>query len=74
MSVFRRDKKSVWLYELWLLGQRIHTSTGSTSKTLAVRAGAPMSARFGANHLKPDTKPLLFSIAAKNCLKENKPN
>jgi integrase len=76
MSLFRRGKKGVWWYEFVFHGQRIRTSTGSTSKTLAIRAERQRRHELaeGANHLKADKKPLLFSIAAKNHQEENKPS
>ena len=73
MSVFPRGK--VFWYEFMFHGQRIRESTGSPSKTLAIRAERQRRRELeeGANHLKADKKPLLFSVAGKKYLEENGP-
>ncbi|MGH9403912.1 MAG: tyrosine-type recombinase/integrase [Terriglobia bacterium] len=74
MSVFPRGR--IFWYEFMFHGQRVRESTGSTSRTLAVRAERQRRHELeeGANHLKADKKPLLFSVGAKRYIEEHTPH
>ncbi len=74
MAVFQRGQ--VWWYEFVFHGQRIRESTGSGSKTLAVRAERERRRQMeeGANSLKSRKWPKTFRFAAKEWLAVNTPH
>ncbi len=74
MAVFQRGE--VWWYEFVFHGQRIRESTGSGSKTLAVRAERERRRQLdeGANSLKARKWPRTFRFAAKEWLAVNTPH
>lgn len=72
MSVFRRGER--WWYEFEFHGQRIRESTGSTSKTLAVRAERQRRRELeeSANGVRAARRPVLFPVAAREWMAANK--
>ncbi len=74
MAVFQRG--NVWWYEFVFHGQRIRESTGSASKTLAVKAERQRRRELeeGVNHLKADKRPMIFGVHAKQYLESNTPH
>jgi integrase len=72
MAVFQRG--NVWWYEFTFRGQRVRESTGSTSKTLAIKAERQRRRELeeSANHLKPDKRPQTFTVYAKEYLDANR--
>jgi integrase len=71
VSVFRRGK--IWWYEFKFHGQRIRVSTGSKSKTLAIKAERKRRTQLeeSANGLLVARRPLLFSTASKEWIAAN---
>ena len=74
MSVFQRG--NVWWYTFRFRGQRIQESTSSRSKNLAVKAERERRRQLeeGANHLKADKRPMIFSVHARQYLEANTPH
>jgi integrase len=72
MSIFRRGK--VWWYEFEFRGQRVRESTGSESKTLAVKAERQRRRELeeSANGIRAARRPMLFPIAVKEWMAANR--
>jgi len=71
MSLFKRG--SIWWYEFVFHGQRVRESTGSTSRTLAVRAERQRRRDLeeSANGLQPVRRPSLFSVGVREWMSAN---
>src|SRR6185437_7228010 len=71
MSVFRRG--DIFWYEFVFRGQRIRESTGSRSKTLAVKAERRRRRELeeSANGVRSARRPVLFQTAAKEWMEAN---
>jgi len=74
MSVYRRPGGRIWWYEFKFRGQRIRASSGSGSKTLAVRAERQRRRKLeeSVNGLAPIRQPALFSTTSKDWIETNK--
>jgi integrase len=72
MGLYKRGE--VWWYEFEFRGQRIRESTGSNSKTLAVRAERQRRRDLeeSANGVRPARRPVLFSTAAREWIAANR--
>jgi integrase len=72
MGLYKRGE--VWWYEFEFRGQRIRESTGSSSKTLAVRAERQRRRELeeSANGVRPARRPILFSAAAREWMAANR--
>lgn len=72
MSLFKRGGR--WWYEFVFRGQRIRESTGSESKTLAVKAERQRRRDLeeSANGVRAVRRPVLFSIAAREWMAANR--
>lgn len=66
MSIFRRGER--WWYEFEFRGQRIRESTGSNSKTIAVKAERQRRRELeeSSNGVRDVRRPVLFPVAARN--------
>jgi integrase len=71
MSIFQRGDR--WWYEFEFRGQRIRESTGSTSKTLAIKAERNRRRELeeSANGVRPARRPVLFTTAAHEWMAAN---
>jgi integrase len=71
MSVFKRG--NIWWYEFVFGGQRVRESTGSRSRTLAVKAERQRRSEFehSANRIQIRERPVLFSVAAPAWMETN---
>jgi integrase len=71
MSIFKRG--SIWWYEFVFHGQRVRESTGSNSRTLAVRAERQRRRDLeeSANGVRPIRRQLLFPSAAREWMNAN---
>lgn len=67
------QRGNVWWYEFCFHSQRIRESTGSESKTLAIRAERNRRRELeeSANGIRPARRPMLFSIAAREWMAAN---
>jgi integrase len=72
MGVFKRGE--IWWYEFVIRGQRIRESTGSDSKTLAVKAERQRRRELeeSANGIRAARRPVLFPIAAREWMAANR--
>jgi integrase len=72
MSTFRRG--NIWWYEFVFRGQRIRESTGSESKTLAVKAERQHRRELeeSANGIRPAPRTVLFPTAAREWMVANR--
>lgn len=72
MSIFRRGKR--WWYEFEFHGQRIRESTGSESKTLAIKAERQRRRELeeSANGVRAARRPVLFPTAAREWMAANR--
>ena len=72
MSLFKRGGK--WWYEFVFHGQRIRESTGSESKTLAVKAERQRRRELeeSANGVRAARRPVLFPVAAREWMAANR--
>ncbi len=72
MSLFKRGGR--WWYEFEFRGQRIRESTGSKSKTLAIRAERQRRRELeeSANGVRAARRPVLFPVAAREWMAANK--
>lgn len=73
MSVFQRG--AIWWYTFRFRGQRIQESTGSPSRTLAVRAERQRRRDLeeGVNRLKGAARPMIFGVHARQYLEGGAP-
>lgn len=71
MSTFKRG--SIWWYEFVIRGQRVRESTGSESKTLAVKAERQRRRELEecANGVRVSRRPVLFPAAAREWISAN---
>jgi integrase len=71
MALFKRG--SIWWIELEFRGQRIRKSTGSKSRTLAVKAEHQLRRELeeSANGIKQSRKPMLFSPTVREWMSAN---
>lgn len=71
MGVFKRGE--VWWYEFVFRGQRVRESTGSDSKTLAVKAERQRRRELeeSANGVRAARRPVLFPVAAREWMAVN---
>ena len=71
MSVFQRNK--IYWYEFVFRGQRIRESTGSQSRTLAVKAERQRRRELeeSANGVRASRRPILFPAAAREWMSAN---
>lgn len=71
MSVYKRG--GVWWYEFSMRGQRIRESTGSDSKTLAIKAERQRRRELeeSANGVRAARRPMLFPVAAREWMAAN---
>jgi integrase len=72
VSIFERGER--WWYEFEFRGQRIRESTGSGSKTLAIKAERNRRRELeeSANGIRPARRPVLFTTAARDWMAVNK--
>jgi integrase len=72
MSIFKRGER--WWYEFEFRGQRIRESTGSDSKTLAIKAERQRRRELeeSANGVRAGRRPMLFPTAAREWMAANK--
>jgi integrase len=72
MSIFKRGER--WWYEFEFRGQRIRESTGSASKTLAIKAERQRRRELeeSANGVRAARRPVLFPLAAREWMAVNK--
>lgn len=72
MSVFKRGDR--WWYEFEFRGQRVRESTGSDSKTLAIRTERQHRRELeeSANGVRAARRPVLFPIAAREWMAANR--
>jgi integrase len=72
MGVYRRGE--VWWYEFCFRGQRIRESTGSESRTLAVKAERQRRRELeeSANGVRAARRPVLFPVAAREWMAVNR--
>jgi integrase len=72
MGVFKRGTK--WWYEFEVHGQRIRESTGSVSKTLAIKAERQRRRELeeSANGVRAARRPMLFPVAAREWMAANR--
>lgn len=72
MGLYKRN--DIWWYEFEFRGQRIRKSTGSDSKTLAVKAERSRRRELeeSANGIRPVRRPVLFSAAAREWIAANR--
>lgn len=71
MAVYRRG--SQWWFEFVFRGQRIRESTGSESKTLAIKAERQRRRELeeSANGVRSSRRPMLFPVAAREWMSAN---
>lgn len=72
MGIFKRGRR--WWYEFEIRGQRIRESTGSDSKTLAIKAERNRRRELeeSANGVRAARRPVLFPVAAREWMAANK--
>jgi len=72
MSIFKRGER--WWYEFEFHGQRIRESTGSESRTLAVKAERQRRRELeeSANGVRAARRPVLFPVAAREWMAVNR--
>ncbi len=72
MSIFKRGER--WWYEFEFRGQRIRESTGSESKTLAIKAERQRRRELeeSANGVRAARRPMLFPVAAREWMAANR--
>lgn len=72
MSIFKRGE--IWWYEFVFHGQRVRESTGSNSKTLAIKAERQRRRELeeSANGVRAARRPVLFPVAAREWMAANK--
>ncbi len=72
MSIFKRGER--WWYEFEFRGQRIRESTGSDSKTLAIKAERQRRRELeeSANGIRAARRPVLFPTAAREWMAANR--
>lgn len=72
MSIFKRGDR--WWYEFEFRGQRVRESTGSESKTLAVKAERQRRRELeeSANGVRAARRPMLFPVAAREWMAANR--
>jgi integrase len=72
VSLFKRGER--WWYEFEFRGQRIRESTGSESKTLAVRAERQRRRELeeSVNGVRAARRPVLFPVAAREWMEANR--
>lgn len=72
MGIYQRNE--IWWYEFEFRGQRIRESTGSNSKTLAIKAERQRRRELeeSANGVRAARRPVLFSIAAREWMAANR--
>jgi integrase len=71
MAIYQRG--GVWWYEFVFHGQRVRESTGSNSKTIAVKAERNRRRELeeSANGIRPMRRPVLFSVASREWMAVN---
>jgi integrase len=72
MGLYKRG--GIWWYEFEFRGQRVRESTGSESKTLAIRAERQRRRELeeSANGVRAARRPVLFSVASREWMAVNK--
>ena len=71
MGLYKRNE--IWWYEFEFRGQRVRESTGSESKTLAVRAERQRRRELeeSSNGVRAARRPVLFTTAARELMAAN---
>lgn len=71
MSIFKRGER--WWYEFEFRGQRVRESTGSTSRTVAIKAERQRRRELedSANGVRAARRPVLFPVAAREWMAAN---